>query len=487
MKAKIAQSVIMSIGTEKEKAMKHPAALCKRPRDFWPEKEGRMKVLARIGILIVLMALAFLISPGVTRAQDFNSRGCAWPLELSPEGSGNIQGPDGAARYWIMPFDTQYGTMTIKGTYPNVRFFSFTAYETIGYDAINNRNSGFHLVEDHLYDAQITPDPGSVNPFVVPGGRTGTYTVVFSRTGPTSGNTIAVSSDLTWIVLRTYVSDEDPSLSGQSLMGGVPLPTITLAGTTGPKQLETCWPINKWLDMSAFGQFLFPPEDDLNVDEGTPTSDRLWFASPKDPPSILWPNPDGKYMMMWPGEKYQPGRIMVIHGKAPRFPGASEHSPMWARSRGHQDVDLRYWALCEQNFAAPLPLIGCVTDLTARLEGGYYTIVISDDRQRPDWLRPDVNWLPYGDEQYPKFVVYRHMLPAADFHQAIQDVWSYEYNSIPNFCTFELNFPDVPVRGKLDEKGPCAKDIMGDYYPDAFWCDKSTFVHGGWRACIKGH
>jgi len=28
---------------------------------------------------------------------------------------------------------------------------------------------------------------------------------------------------------------------------------------------------------------------------------------------------------------------------------------------------------------------------------------------------------------------------------------------------------------------------MGDYYPVAAWCDKSTFVHGGWQACIEKH
>jgi hypothetical protein len=449
-----------------------------------------MKLSTWLRLFAGLVAVAFLVNAPAARAQDFNSQDCAWPLLFSPEGSGNIQGPDSAARYWIMPFDTQYETMTIKGTYPNVRFFSFTAYKTKDYDATQNTNGGFHLVDDHLYDAQIAPDPGSVNPFVVPGNRTGTYTVVFTRTGSTSGNTIRVPADppvftsaLTWIVLRMYVSDDDPSQSGQSLMGGVPLPAITLAGTTGPEQLDTCWPINQWPDISAMGQFLFSPKDDLKVDAGTPSSDRLWFASPKDPPSILWPNPDGKYMMMWPGENYQPGRIIVIRGKAPRFPGAFGHSPKGASSRGHRGVDMRYWALCHQNFAAPLPLIGCVTDLTARLEGGDYTTVISDDRQRPDWLRPDVNWLPYGDEQYPKFVVIRNMLPAAGFHHAIQDVWNYKSNS----CTFDLKVPNLPNRKALDDKGPCAKAIMGDYYPDAFWCDKSTFVHGGWRACAKTH
>jgi len=480
MKANIAQSVVMSAGTEKENAMKHSCAPGKRSRDFRPAKEGRMKLLARIGSLIVLMALAFLINPDVVRAQDFNYRGCAWPLVLSPEGSGNIQGPDGTARYWLMPFDTKYQQMTIKGTYPNIRFFSFTAYETIDYDPVNNTNNGFNLVEDHLYDAQIAPDKGSTNPFVPPGGRNGTYTVVISRTAPSSGNTIGVSSDLTWVVLRMYVSNADPSLTGQSLMGGVPLPTITVKDQNGAsQQLQACFPINKWADANAFAQFLFPPAIDLNIDEGTPSSDRLWFASLLNPPSVLWPNPDGKYMMMWPGNSYQPGRIMVIHGKAPGFPDTFHGSPTWVPSRGFRTVDMRYWALCEQDFALPLPLVACATDLTTRLEDGYYTIVISDDRQRPDWLRPNVNWLPYGDEQYPKFVLIRNMVPAAEFPYSIQNAWA-----APN-CAFDFTLENPPNRKVLDDNGPYCQDVMGDYYPVAVWCDKSTFMHGGWQACME--
>lgn len=439
-----------------------------------------MKTSTWIGIFGCFMALALLLNFQVVHAEDFNYRGCAWPLELSPEGSGNVQGPDGAARYWLMPFDPQYEKMTIKGTYPNIRYFSFAAYETIAYDATNNTNMGFNLAEHHLYDAQIAADPRSTNPFVPPGGRNGTYTVVISRTDPSSGNTIGVSSDLVWVVLRMYVADADPSLSGQSLMGGVPLPTLTLTDQDDTsKKLQACWPINKWSDISDFSRFLFPPAIDLNIDEGTPTSDRLWFASPENPPSILWPNPDGKYMMMWPGNTYQPGRIIVIHGKAPGFPDTFEGSPIWEPARGFRAVDMRYWAMCQQDFAPPLSLVDCVTDLTARLQGGDYTIVISDDRQRPDWLRPNVNWLPYGDEQYPKFVVFRNMLPATDFPYAIQDAWEAG-------CTFDLVFPNLPDRKALDEQGPCAQQVMGDYYPEAVWCDKSTFVHGGWQACIKG-
>jgi len=436
----------------------------------------------RVGILAGLMVLTFLTNPHVARADNYNYRGCAWPLEMSPEGTANFQFPDNSARYWIMPFDTQqYETMTIKGTYPNIRYFSFSAYETIAYDAIHNTNDGFVDPPGNLYDAQIAPDPGSINPFVHHGGHNGTYTVVVSRTGPSSGNTIAVSSDLVWVLLRMYVADADPVLSGQSLMGGMPLPTITVTDRTGAsRQLEACSPVNKWVDLSKFVQFLFPPALDLSLNEGTPSSDRLWFASPKKPPSILWPNPDNKYMMMLPGNDYQPGRIIVIHGKAPGFPDTFNGSPIWVPSRGFRTVDVRFWALCTADFASPFSVINCATDFNIDRKREYYTIVISDDLVRPKWLRgrPDVNWLPWGDEQYPKVVAFRNMLPAPYFPHAVQNAWQ-------EGCTFNFSLSNPPNRGDIDEVGPCAQGVMGDYYPVAVWCDKSTFIHGGWQACIK--
>ena len=78
-----------------------------------------MKIF-RVSILTGLMVLAFLTNPYIAHAQNY--RGCAWPLQMSPEGTANFQFPDNSARYWIMPFDTtKYKTMTIKGTYPNIR------------------------------------------------------------------------------------------------------------------------------------------------------------------------------------------------------------------------------------------------------------------------------------------------------------------------------------------------------------------------------
>lgn len=374
--------------------------------------------------------------------------------------------PDTVARYWGMPFDN-YDTMTIKGTYPNARYFSFTVYDTdkakIVVDAASN-----------IYDAQIFPDSGN-NPFVNPRAGNGTYTVVVSR-GPTSGNTIGFSSEFAWVMLRLYAPDADPSLSGQSLTGGVPLPTISVTGSGASQALEPCSPINKLTDVSAFSQFLFPPGIDIKGIEGTPSSDRLWFAPPAVPPPVLMPNPNNKYIGMFPGDQYQSGRIIVIHGKAPSTPDGMPIGEQGRNSRGN--VDMRFWSLCNNDLAIPVPVVGCIADLTTEVEGDYYTLVISDDLLRPDWLKPDTNWLPWGDEQYPKLIFFRNMLPASNFPYSIQKAID------PGRCTFDFDFPTLPERDPVDTAGQCAQRVMGDYYPVAAWCDKSTFIAGGFRACL---
>lgn len=246
-----------------------------------------------------------------------------------------------------------------------------------------------------LYDAQIALDPGSVNPFVRPDNTTsatrtthqpvngvnGTYTFVISRTGqPPSGNTIEVSpDDFVWVFLRMYVPSADPLLSGQSLLGGVPLPTILLTKNGVSQELSQCSPVNDLRDMTTYLQDIFYGIDALEKGEGTPSSDRLWFAPPKNPPARLMPNPHNKYIAMLPGDNYQPGRIIVIHGKAPGIPDTYDGSPIWEPARGFRTVDMRYWSLCNNNLALPIPVVNCTADLTTDLQGGDYTIVISDD------------------------------------------------------------------------------------------------------------
>lgn len=411
---------------------------------------------------------AFALTPPV--ADDFNDLHCGWPIALSPVGPGNVQGPDSASRYWIMPFDAaDYRSMTIHGRYPEARYFSIVAYDV-------DANRAFSIA-DHLYDAQIVPDKGSANPFVSKG--SGTYTIVVARDPPTTGNVIKVNSDLAWLAIRLYVADDDPSLGGQSLMGKVPLPIVTLTDRYGHHEtLETCSPVNKWSDVSAYSLYIFPPQAQLIGDEGIPRTDRLWFASPAQPPQVLWPNPHASYVLMMPGKEYQPGRIIVIRGKAPGFPDTFNGWPIWQPARGFDSVDVRYWAVCNTNLAPPIPVVDCATDLNMRLQGQYYTIVVSDDRQRPGWLRPNINWLPWGDEQYQKLFAVRHILPSPEFAYDVQDAREAG-------CLFDFAFPAFPPRRAIDDVGPICQAAMGDYYPVALWCDKATFLAGGFEACLR--
>jgi len=163
----------------------------------------------RFGFLAGLAATAILANPAVAHAgefnaSDFNELNCGWPLSLSPEGPANFQGPDDAARYYIMPFDTtRYRAMTLHGRYPRLRYFAIAAYEVV-----DTESGGYTFeVGDPLYDAEIVPDQG-VNPFVQPGGGTGTYIIEIAYDGPRSAanaravseqvspNTITVTADL---------------------------------------------------------------------------------------------------------------------------------------------------------------------------------------------------------------------------------------------------------------------------------------------------
>jgi len=430
----------------------------------------KLNMFTRINIVTALMALALLTNPDVLRAQ--NSRGCAWPIEVSPEGFGNLLAPDDLARYWIIPFDT-YDTMTIKGAYPKARYFSFTVYDTYSNKATKD-------AAGNLYDAQIAPDPGSNNPFVQPGARNGTYTVTIARNVASQGNTIGFSTAFAWVALRLYVADSDPTESGQALMGSVPLPSIAVTTNGTSQELQPCSPINKLPDLTAFTQDAFPTGFDIQGTEGTPSSDRLWFAAPTTPPPVLMPNPNNKYMVMFPGDQYQPGRVIVIRGKAPGFPGTFGGWPIWVPSWDSRTVDVRYWSVCNTDLALPVSDVGCASDLSTRLDDGYYTIVISDDLLRPAWVKDDATWLRWGDEQYPKLVFFRNMLPSPNFHYAIQNAIAPPYS-----CTFDFDFPTLPERGVVDTKGQCAQQVMKDYYPVAAWCDKSTYIAGGARACLE--
>ena len=80
---------------------------------------------------------------------------CSWPTTLS---TFNFAYPDTSAEYWMTHFGrVPVSRLTIRGSYPRARYFSFHAYDEAQRPVAS------------IADRDIRPDRGSANPFVTPG------------------------------------------------------------------------------------------------------------------------------------------------------------------------------------------------------------------------------------------------------------------------------------------------------------------------------
>jgi hypothetical protein len=211
-----------------------------------------------------------------------------------------------------------------------------------------------------------------------------------------------------------------------------------------------------------------------------PVPDRIWFAPIREPPPRLLPNPDNKYLVSFFMSDYDPARLIVIRGKMPAFPDTYYGAPVWKPTPGFHAVQLRYWSLCLGSVVSPIPNEGCAVDASTPLdERGFYTVVISNDVLRPNWLPAQVTWIPWGDEKLvPKTVFVRNLVPAPDFRHSAQE-------AVAQGCWIDFNFPIPPEHGAIMDEGRCAQGVMDDYYPVATWCDRSDLRSGGWPACFS--
>jgi len=425
--------------------------------------------VAQSALASAVVALAILGSPAKSTAQSLPTPTCAWPFEWTAYGLGNWLFPDIGNRWWYMPIDPQWETLTISGVYPEARFFSFAVYDDAPVST---------ALADHLFDAQIVPDSGSANPFDPSASSTAgsqTYTLTISRADSTGDNVLRLHAETGWLLYRLYLSD-----AGQGSMGGVPLPGVTITDPAGQViPLPTCPTVNRQSELAAV-QPLFVPALLENPPVTPRVPDHIWFAPLPSPPVRLLPNPDNKYMVSYFMSDYEPGRIIVVRGKMPAFPDTYRGAPVSQPAAGFSTVQLRYWSMCLGALVSPLPITGCAVDADTPLDNeGFYTVVVSNDILRPDWLPREDVWIPWGDEQmFPKTIFLRNTLPSSDFGQSVQQ-------AIAKGCGVEFNFPTPPTQDGITESGQCTLNVMGDYYPVAVWCDKDVFLQSGWEACFK--
>ena len=329
---------------------------------------------------------------------------CSWPTKSDLDTT-NIAFPDEGATYWVTRYTGAPGAeIVIRGRYPAARYFSF-----------------------HIYDEALRPI-ASVADFETTPDGTGGYTTGFTFEAPQSGA----------LIYRVYVSGVpgDPA-------GGAPLPDISLrvSGREEELALGQCEPLPPSTGGTlneAVKEANYPATAPRGFDfamTDPPTTERFYRLVPGTDGGF-WSNQHIAYLTTRFGRRDDGRELLVYRFRAPIAPG-----------------QVRYWSVC-QNELVTQRYVECLADYEAVVdEAGFVTVVISDPEDRP---ANAVNWLPWGGPYYDGLVIYRHMLPAPDFAEAIQNV----------------------------PEGTPPIEVMGDFFPQVNYCAKETFEAGGATACL---
>jgi hypothetical protein len=402
------------------------------------------RLLARISFILSLSALLGACSGSTPIARVFPV--CSWAFESNGRGITNIATPDTHASYWVMPFDTQaWKEMVIRGTYAQARFFNFDTYTDHG------------LVTGTIVDKDIVPDPGSTNPFATPTvGGSQNYTVSVSASEPAAPNRLHITgSRVAFVVYRLYLPDQ-----GRDPTEGVGLPAVNVVAPNGAvRQLQPCpftdaeTRLPELISLLAASGFLDAAshlQEILTLARQSPSPDFLCNPNQPGPVEVpfppatlganFFPNPQTTYLET-PGFCFQPGKILVIRGKAPVFPDTYTGGSVFQPAFDGQ-IQLRYWSMCNNVRVIPYPVVGCQADFeTRRDQNQFYTYVVSNDPGPPPWLPAGATWIPWGPTTLPQNLIFRSVLPS--------------------------NF-----------------EPTGDFVPRGVFCDQAAFINGGAAACF---
>ena len=412
---------------------------------------------------------------------------CAWPVEVAVDAL-NVAYPEAKASYFVMPYMLTPGqSLILSGTYPFDRFSSLVTYFGLGQPGHDIETLGW------LRDTQIEPDPGSLDPATdadassdplqrrwearVTGTMSLDETFIRRHREPgrlrealdewirgrsdAAGETNVIPAhpegeedQMGVVVLRIYVPEDAADHSG-----GVGLPALALEEADGTvRLLAGCTPEEESAWSAAIGQMVLTniaAADRLPLPPDADTAP-AWVES--SVPGLA-PNPDNRYLMapvVW-----EPGRVVLVRGQAPTFPDTNAGESVTLPEQ------LRFWSFCTgSNVVTPpegYPTTACIADFETPLAAdGTYTVVVSQPEDRPaNATEADgVAWLQGADPTEPDLLILRHMLPSDDYYD--QSVWA---------------VPELTVGA--------AEQVMGPYYPDAVYCDKSVFEAGGADACFE--
>jgi hypothetical protein len=378
--------------------------------------------------VVLALALALLAVPAGARAQGVDQTCELTATRFDPD-TVNVLFPDSSAQYWSTRYTAVPGTrLRIDGVFPYARYTSWNVYDPLLRPFAKKT------------DFELAPDPGSANPFL-PGANRATppqqrhYTlfVTFDPNDHPGPNTIYVdpaSNPRGLMTLRVYVPDP-----GRDVTGGVGLPQVTWeTGTGAPAAASPCRDLEKPSSSTvtdayanAGGPATGPPWPGRNpprwrrfVNLCQSGADLLFDnalgdRTPQAPSPCgrfgsggFLSNLDNAYVYAFISRRF--GKLAVFRGQAPTF--------------GIDGGQLRYWSFC-QNDPVDQRYVACRRDDQVRLDAdGFFTLVVSRPKDWPAAARRQctaTTWIPWG-RQPDGVMIYRHMLPAPSFAQAIQNV-----------------------------------------------------------------
>jgi len=420
----------------------------------------------------LLIAMGFLPAAQAQLALPL-TLGCGWPFKTTPD-TLNVMYPDANAIYWTTPYIQLAGSsLEIKGNFFPARFLSISTYNSLG-ESVSS-----------TYDVNFVLDPGSENPFTNPSASGGSFhaTIIPKSNVPPPNSTLfgppVNQSGFVqgYVVIRAYLPF-DPNV-GQNV-----LPKITILFDGHPlKTVAPCKNLSSSLRLLLYN-VLVRSWNGNNNPPGATEPVQLMFRPPtSDQAGGAFPNDYNKYVVT--GMTYQKGVIAVVRGRAATVPkNGSNHYPLV-----NNGEELRYWSMCNYDHIFPFPVVtqngqnACAADNQAAdnktaLDGdGYYTYMVAAPNDVPANAKTDktVTLLPWGRTQFEKALIFRNMLPDQNFTMTTQ--------AANNSCAISDSDPNAPKT--IEESATCTANIMGPYYPQATYCQKTVYEQGGWQACFQ--
>ena len=397
----------------------------------------------------------------------------------------NLAYPEQSAVYWGARFRLPAGaTLVLDGKYPHARFMSLNAYLDKG-------------STDDLFDTEIKPNKGSVNPYKVGASRYArnrAYRVAVPGPNTTPrgyANVLESPADGTKIqelIYRVYM----PDTAGDRSVGSLPKPSVRLKSGKVLRGTKACRLIN---DSKRYFTMQTMPPNIYTALVNTAGADPASNPS-QDPPrwekyfnlslalsvfsygandesgrvtakalgeqGAYYDNLAVKYTVAPINQAF--GKVLMLQGKLPTTPSSGKAVKKMGSG------EMRFWSICTNSSPVETQGIDCVND--AELKGltdsqRDYTIVVSRAADRPTEAVAGCNvaWLDWGDAQDilgrdSGTLVLRNLASDPDFAHSTQKV------------TIE----DVDVT-KNDNGGVSTdnqRGVMGDYLPTGTYFANGT-------------